>query len=134
MNISSLRDGLKVRLATISGLRAYDTIPDNFAPPAAIVAPPVRIQYGTSLGRAFDSVTFTVRLLVAKATDRSAQDRLDAYLDDSGASSIIAAIEGDSSLGGAANLVRVLTCQGIGVYDYAGVPLLGAEFTVEVIA
>jgi hypothetical protein len=134
VNISSLRDGLKTRLATISGLRAYDVIPDNFAPPAVIVAPPMRIQYAGSLGNAWASATFTVRLLVAKATDRSAQDRLDAYLDASGASSIAAAIEADTSLSGAANLARVLTCQGIGVYDYSGVPLLGAEFTIEVLA
>ena len=134
MNISSIRDGLKTRLATISGVRAYDVIPDSFAPPAAIVAPPTRIQYGASLGKAWDSVTFTVRLLVAKATDRSAQDRLDAYLDSTGATSIVAAIEADPTLGGAANLARVIACQGIGVYDYAGVALLGAEFTVEIIA
>lgn len=134
MIISSLRDALKTRLATITGLRAFDVIPDNFAPPAAIVAPPMRIQYGSSLGNAWSTATFTVRILVAKANDRNAQDKLDAYLDASGASSVIAAIEADRTLGGAANIARVLTCQGVGVYDYAGVPLLGAEFTIEVIA
>ena len=37
MNISSIRDGLKTRLQTISGLRCYDVLPDGFAPPAALV-------------------------------------------------------------------------------------------------
>jgi hypothetical protein len=134
MNISNIRDGLKVRLATIAGLRAYDTIPDNFSPPAALVAPPSVIRYGASLGSGWDSVTLIVRVLVAKATDRSAQDRLDAYLASSGASSVIAAIEADTTLGGACNLARVLQAQNIGAYDYAGIPLLGVEFTIEVLA
>jgi len=134
VNISSIRDGIKVRLATISGLRAYDVLPDTFAPPAALVAPPVSVTYGSSLGRAHDSVQLVVRVLVAKASDRAAQDKLDTYLSTGTSTSVADAIEGDTSLGGAANLARVLSAQQVGVYDYAGVPLLGAEFTIEVIA
>ena len=134
MNISSIRDGLKTRLQTISGLRCYDVLPDGFAPPAALVAPPSLVQYGASLGHAWNRTQLTVRLLVAKASDRAAQDKLDAYLGTGAATSVADAIEGDTTLGGTCNLARVLSAQGIGVYDYSGVPLLGAEFTIEVLA
>lgn len=134
MNISGIRDGLKTRLLTIANLRAYDVIPDTFAPPAAIVSPPTNVLYGATLGKAWNQVTFTVRVLVAKASDRAAQDKLDTYLSTGTATSIVDAVEGDTTLDGNCNLARVLSAQGVGVYDYAGVPLLGAEFTVEVLA
>lgn len=134
MNIASIRAGLKTRLATITGLRCYETIPDQFSPPAAIVGMPTSINFDFTFARATDRITYPVRLLVAKATDRSAQERLEQYLDGSGALSVKAAIEGDPSLGGAANVTRVLSAQGLGVYDMGGVSYLGCDFTVEVIA
>jgi len=133
VNLASVRAGLKTRLATISGLRCYETIPDNFAAPAAIVGMPSSIVFDYVAARAADRMTYPIRLLVAKATDRSAQERLEQYLDGSGALSVKAAIEGDTTLGGAANLTRVLSAQGLGVYDMGGVSYLGCDFTVEVI-
>jgi hypothetical protein len=134
MNIASIRAGLKTRLATITGLRCYEIIPDQFSPPAAIVGMPTSINFDFTYQRATDRLTYPVRLLVAKATDRSAQERLEQYLDGSGSLSVKAAIEGDPSLGGAANVTRVLSAQGLGVYDMGGVSYLGCDFTVEVIA
>ena len=134
MNLAAIRAGLKTRLATISGLRTYDTIPDSFTAPAAIVGMPTLISYDATFNRSHDKLTFPIRVLVTKATDRAAQERLEPYLDGTGSTSIKTAIEGDPTLGGAAALVRVLNAQGLGVYDVAGIPYLGAEFTVEVIA
>lgn len=134
MNIANIRAGLKTRLATISGLRCYETVPDQFSPPAAIVGMPTAIQFDFVFGRAADRLTYPVRLLVAKATDRSAQERLEQYLDGSGSLSVKTAIEADPSLGGAANVTRVLSAQGLGVYDMGGVSYLGCDLTVEVIA
>ena len=37
MNPSTVRDRLKQNLQTITGLRAYDLIPDTVVPPAAVV-------------------------------------------------------------------------------------------------
>jgi hypothetical protein len=133
VNIASVRAGLKTRLATISGLRCYETIPDQFSPPAAIVGMPTSIVFDFVYQRAADRMTYPIRILVGKATDRSAQERLEKYLDGSGALSVKAAIEGDPSLGGAANVTRVLSAQGLGVYDMGGVSYLGCDFTVEVI-
>jgi hypothetical protein len=94
---------------------------------------PTSIVFDFVYQRAADRMTYPVRILVGKATDRSAQERLEQYLDGSGALSVKAAIEGDPSLGGAANVTRVLSAQGLGVYDMGGVSYLGCDFTVEVI-
>ena len=134
MIIADIRNGLKTRLETITGLRAYATIPDQFAPPAAIVGMPTMVTYNKVFGGATHTLSYPVRILVGKATDRSAQERMEAYIDSTGSSSIRAAIEGDTSLGGAANVVRVLSAQGLGVYDMGGVSYLGCDFTVEVVA
>lgn len=132
MNISTVRDGMKARLATISGLRSYDTIPDSMSPPCAVVGMPTLIEFDKVYARACDRATFPVRLLVGKASDRAAQDRLDGYLAGSGALSVKAAFEADASLSGAVQTSRVLNVSGLGVYDVMGVPYLGADFTVEV--
>lgn len=134
MNIASIRAGLRTQLATIAGLRCYETIPDQFAAPAAIVGMPTQIVFDFTFNRATDRVLYPVRLLVAKATDRSAQERLEQYLDGSGVLSVKTAIEADPTLGGAANITRVLNAAGLGVYDMGGVPYLGCEFQIEVIA
>lgn len=133
MNIASVRAGLKTRLSTISGLRCYEVIPSQFAPPAAIVGMPSILNYDYTFARSNDRITYPVRIIVAKATDRTAQELLEQYLDSTGSLSVKTAIEADPSLGGAANLTRVLSAQGLGVYDMGGVPYLGCEFTVEVI-
>jgi len=37
MNVTNVRAGLKTRLATITGLRVWDSIPDQVTPPGAVV-------------------------------------------------------------------------------------------------
>ena len=37
--LTSIRDGLKTRLETISGLTASEFVPDYIVPPIALVAP-----------------------------------------------------------------------------------------------
>jgi hypothetical protein len=93
---------------------------------------PESITFDTVYARGCDRAVFPVRILVAKASDRAAQDRLDAYLAGSGSSSVKAAFEADASLSGSVQTSRVLSVGGLGVYDVGGVPYLGADFTVEV--
>lgn len=132
MIISAVRDGMKARLDTLAGIRSYDTIPDSLSVPCAIVGMPTLIEFDKVYARACDRATFPVRILVGKASDRAAQNKLDAYLDGTGALSLKAAFEADASLGGTVQTSRVLNVSGLGVYDVMGVPYLGADFTVEV--
>ena len=132
MVISDIREGLRVRLATISGLRTYAEVPDAIVVPCAIVGIPSEIKFDITLNRSNDQALFPVRVMVGKATDKQAQKNLDVYLQGSGTSSIKTVIEADSSLGGAANTLMVERVLGIGVYNINGVDYLGADFQVRV--
>jgi hypothetical protein len=115
---ASLRDALKVRLATIAGLRTHDTWPDTINPPAAIVmprsSPPKQTFSGTYKHQVFEIV-----VAVQQGTLRTAQDALDDYWSDTGASSIEAAVLGDPTLGGLA----------LGIVRFEGTDY-GAEISV----
>lgn len=129
--IAQIRDGLKARLATIQGLRPFDYAPGAVTPPAAVVYPET-IAYGTSLREQTHDPRFIILVLVNPANDRTAQDALDAYLDPSGASSILAAVDADPTLGGAASYAAVTRLTDYGNVTFGGTEYLGAKLSVEV--
>jgi hypothetical protein len=128
MNPSSVRDGLKTRLQTISGLRAYDLIPDTVVPPAAVVGQ-LDFTFDIDNARGLDQAQVDVLVIVQRFSERTGQDKLDAYLAGSGASSIKAAIEGDKTLGGAVNTLRVTGAEA-GTYDSQGVTFLSYRYRI----
>lgn len=134
MSYSTIRDGLKTRLKTISGLRVYDTIPGDINPPAAVITPgdPAIVYDATQAGA--QTLNFVVIVFASKASDRTAQDKLDGYLNPTGASSIKAAIEGDDTLGGTADSAAVTTITTYGLSDVAGVDYWTVRAVVEVLA
>lgn len=134
--LTQIRDGLATRLATISGLRAHATLPDTINVPAAIVRPERR-DFSLSMGSApsaANSITFIVTVLAAASANgmTEGQDALDAYLDDSGASSIKAAIEGDRTLAGIVTTTRVIRWFDYDTYDAGDIEYIGCKFEVEV--
>lgn len=132
---SSIRDGLKTRLETISGLSAYDYVPDFIDPPVALIAPLNTLNYDATMARGADTYAVPVILYIAKIDAQTAQDGVDAYLASTGSTSIKAAIEGDPTLGGAAMSVRVISATDYGEYEVTqGTSFLGVTFNVEVIA
>lgn len=133
-DIADLIDGLAANLATVDKLRVQGEILDTVPIPCAIVGPPTGIEYDAVMARGADLYTFTVRVLVARASERASQKALFGYASGTGAKSIKAAIESDKTLGGAADSVAVLSAGNLGVYGYGEADYLGIEFTVEVIA
>lgn len=133
-SIAAIRDGLKTRLATVTGLYTHDTVPDAVNPPAAIVGLPTTVAYDFTFRAATTRFTFPVRVLVGRAAEAEAQDKLDGYLSADGATSIRAAIDGDPTLGGVASTSRVTAATGLGVYEVGATPYLGADLLVEVVA
>lgn len=158
-DIAAIREGLKARLETITGLRAFAYIPDSVPIPAAVVGPP-ETDFDLTMRRGADTLRFPIRVYACRTNERAAQAKLDSFFEtnngeqrlvdedgvyltdesgaylvlDAAAQSVKAAIEGDTTLGGAAQTLRVVRASGYGVYDIAGVPVLGAEWLVEVIA
>lgn len=129
--LAAIRTGLQTRLATISGLRAYDVWPDTVNPPAAIVKPK-SLGYLTFGG----SKTIGMEIVVAVQLSRldRGQDTLDPYIDLTGASSIIAAIVADDTLGGAANCVLIGGWRDYDVLKINDVDYMGAILDLEVYA
>lgn len=132
MNVSGVMDGLGVRLATITGLRVFDFVPDSVSPPAAVVSLPEFIEYDTVMARGADRATYEVVVLVGKASDRNARDRLAAYLAGTGASSVKTAIEAEDTLGGVADSSRVTEAR-VSVITIAAQDFLAATFLVDVV-
>lgn len=133
-SIKAIRDGLKTRLATITGLYTHDTIPDDVYPPAAIVGFPTTVSYDLVMRSPVARYTFPVRLVAGRVMEGQGQDAIDDYCSPDGASSVRAAIDADPTLGGVAHSTRVVQARDFGVYEVAGVGYIGGEFEIEVIA
>lgn len=138
---TDIRNGLKARLDTISGLRTHAFVVGDIAPPAAVIIPgdPSRkgvfaIDFDATMGRGSDDYIFTVLLLVSNKVERVSQEALDAYLEGSGATSVKAAIEGEKTLGGVCHFANVVGVRDYGLVTYGGQTYVGAEFIVEVCA
>lgn len=125
-------DGIGVRLATITGLNVLDYSPASIFPPAATVSLP-EVSYDSTMGRGCDDATFTVLVLVSRADAESARDEIVAYMAGSGSKSVKAAIEGDVTLGGAADTTRVVSAAPVSV-TLGGVDYIAAEFVINVVA
>ncbi len=127
---SQVRDGLKTRLETITGLRAYDLIPDTVTPPAAVVGQ-LDFTFDIDNARGLDQAQVDVLVIVQRFSERSGQNLLDLYLSGSGASSIKAAIEGDRTLGGVVNTLRVTGAEA-GTYESQGVEFLSYRYRLTI--
>ena len=130
MNPSQVRDGLKTRLQTITGLRVYDLIPEPVTPPCAVVGQ-LDLTFDIDNARGLDQANVDVYVIVQRFSERAGQDKLDAYLAGSGASSIKTAIEGDRTLGGVVNTLRVTSAES-GQYESQGVQFLSYRYRLTI--
>ena len=129
MNVSTVRDGLKTRLQTISGLRVYDIIPDKVTPPSAIVGQ-LDFTFDIDNARGLDQATCDIYVIVQRLDARSGQNKLDEYLS-SGSKSIKTAIEGDRTLVGAVNTLRVTSAEA-GTYIEGEVTFLSYRYRLTI--
>jgi hypothetical protein len=128
-SITSIRNGLATRLATITGLRTAATMPDLPNPPIAVVTP-VTVTYDTAFAKGMQTYSFNVTVIVGRADERTAQNSLDGFVSSTGTKSVKLAIEGDKTLGGAVFDTRVVEMRTYGALSYGEVTYIAAEFTV----
>jgi len=137
VNLATIRDELKTLLATVTGLRTYDTVPDQVVVPAAVVAPgDPFVEFHPAMGKQRAVARFDVTVVVQRSVDRAAQDALDAYLSAGTAesSSIIDALEADRTLNGSVEDTIVERVGDYGAVTWNDVTYLGATFTLQVLA
>jgi hypothetical protein len=136
MDPAAIRTALQTALANVSGLTAYTYWPDACQTlPAAMPVPGPGVY-----GETFDdqgSIVFEIHLLAAWAEGgfETGQQLLDAFLVDTGSTSVRAALEADCTLGG---VVQDLRVRGWRDYHFshrmfpAGPPAWGVVFPVEI--
>jgi hypothetical protein len=129
MNVTNVRAGLKTRLATITGLRVWDVIPDQVTPPGAVVGQ-LDFTFDIDNARGLDIANVDVYVIVQRFDARSSQNQLDDYLG-SGSKSIKTAIEADRTLGGAVNTLRVTRAEA-GTYLQGDVTFLSYRFSLTI--
>ena len=129
--ISQIADGLKTRLETISGLRAFSYQPEQENPPFGYCE-----LNSVDYHRAYqggDVVTsWTIYVVVGRYLDRTAGDALDEYLSFSGSKSVRAAIEADPTLGGVCSTLIVRSGADVTTLDDGGAQFLVIQIQVEV--
>tara|TARA_R100000808_G_C2139605_1_gene147524 strand:- start:1014 stop:1421 length:408 start_codon:yes stop_codon:yes gene_type:complete len=133
-SLTNIRNGIGTALEDISSLIVFKYIPDSIEPPTAVVGVVDTVDYDLTEARGADRYTIPVFLYVSRVDAQDSQETLDSYLASSGATSIKATIESDTTLGGAAQSTRVVEADNYGVYTINNTDYLGVEFTVEVIA
>ena len=130
MNPSQVSDGLKTRLQTITGLRVYDLIPEPVTPPCAVVGQ-LDLTFDIDNARGLDQANVDIYVIVQRFSERAGQDKLDADLAGSGSSSIKTAIEGDRTLGGVVNTLRVTSAES-GQYESQGNLFLSYRYRLTI--
>ncbi len=129
--LAQVMTGVRSRLASISGLNAHDISPGQITPPAAIVRVPP-INYRETFQRGVASLPMTVTVLVSSAMDQAGQLKLAAYASPTGADSIIAAIEGDKTLGGVVSDCIVWDFRPLGLDEVGEIGYFGGVFNLRV--
>lgn len=129
--ISQVKTGLATQLATITGLRAVTYQPDQLNPPLAF-ANLDSINFHRTMRNPLTEMQFTVSVIVARATERPAENALDAYASATGSSSVKAAIEADRTLGGVVDDLIVESCTGIQTMSANDGDYLAIDFLVRV--
>lgn len=120
------------KLGGITELRAYPYRPGKLVPPAAFPDLPERITYDQTFRRGSDQITLPVNVLVGKAFDRAAHEQIWAYLDESGARSVKAALDtSNTNTYTSCDSVRVATAE-FAIFPVGEVAYLAATFNVDI--
>lgn len=126
-----IREALAARLSTnMTGLRAHALVPLALLPPAAVIE-----GFETAEQDEFNGYRWLVPVTfyVARASERSAQDKLDAYASP-GTGGVWEAAQTKPGGGDVIDSAAVVELRDYGEYEANGLMLLGFQALVEVFA
>jgi len=130
MNVSQVMDQVGRSLEGVGDLRVFAYPAPNVVPPAAFVGWPDEIDYAATFAPGAVTLTLPVLIVVGKADVRSARDAIAAYLDSTGPSSAVKAIEGGRYT--ACDAVRVTGAR-VEPVSVAGIEYLAALLDVAIV-
>lgn len=132
-SVSAIAEGLKTRLATISGVRAYSYQPEQLNPPFAYpILNGVTYHKSMGMGSSVTQLDWSVYVVVGRWVDRVAITNLDGFISSTGASSIIAALEGDRTLAGACSDLVVASSANISALEQDDAEYLQVSFALTI--
>lgn len=131
MDLAAVMTEVSGRLQAV-GLRSYPYLPDDIAPPAAVIVSPETYTFDATYGRGQDSITLPVLVLIAKVDDRAAWKAIAAYCSGDGAKSVKQAIDGDRRSGYTAMDYAVVRSITFDAVKWAGNDYISALFTVDI--
>jgi hypothetical protein len=131
--VLQVADGIKARLATITGLRSFNYQPEQLNPPFGY---PVltSVDYHGAMSGGLVTMNWTVFVVVGRYTDRNAFATLDNYLSYSGAQSIRACLEADRTLGGVCQNLIISSSSNISSLEQDDAEFLTISSTLTVYA
>jgi hypothetical protein len=136
MDISAVAQGMADAVSGLVSdgevLTGFRYMPDS-VPVPAFVQGDVEIDFDRTFGRGMDELVFRPVLLVGRADDMAAQDRLNAFLSGGGPSALKAALEADGTLGGVCDDLHVRRVTGRRQYTVGEATYVGAELEILVI-
>lgn len=129
--VGQIATAISSALTTISGLRTTAYLSDSVNPPVAMVGIE-DVDYHGAFASGDIQHTFTIFLILSRASDRAGIEAMENYMSNDGAFSIRAAVEADQTLGGVVQ-TSVLTKSGPPLpISMGGVPYISVPFTVIV--
>lgn len=135
-DLGAQRTGLKTRLATVTGLHVYRTVPDDIIAPAAILAPAETfIDYHAAMAKGLAVANWRVIVATGRTMTAEGQDLLDDYLSSGTGQtvSLIDALEADKTLAGAVDDIHVSVGNSYGEVKWnETASYFGAELMVAV--
>ena len=129
--ITDIKNALKTRLETISGLRVFNQPMDSINEFPSAVILNEGVDYALTFGGTNASGVMRVSFFVDSAVTNQSCRALDTYLHPGNSTSVVRAIYGDSSLGGTAQIVAV-SAENIGPRELPdGNVVVGADFVTR---
>ena len=131
--LAEIRDGLKTTVGNITGLRCYDTVPDNAINFPVAIFIPTEIEFDLAMQRGTDLYTFDVLIAVQRADSRTAQDKLHGYITGQGSNSVRQTIFNNRTLGLSDTDARTVSVSNISAdVSVNGIDAIGANIEVQV--
>lgn len=131
MDLDAVMNALGDALTAIDDLNVYPFNTSSLVAPAAVVGLPEVVEYDQTMGRGSDRARVPLWLVVCNVDDLTAVTAINSYLSATGDNSIKAAVEADTTLGGAADTIRVVDATPETIV-IGGVEYLAAMFTIDV--
>lgn len=139
MNWNSVADAIASIAHVASGINAIDFVPDEL-PNEALYVGEIDVDFDQTFRRrqgstrkGTDQATITIRVLVARSTDKHALRRLRTYMAGSGTSSIAEALANNRTLNGTVHDSHLKRMRGNRLFDVGGSKFYGVELDLFVV-